>query len=82
MGPAVRPRPRRRELVEPPREGDAGDYASSELITVDMGEPLERAAQLMVEHHLAHLLVMGPGEMPIGVISTLDVAGAIAWGEA
>lgn len=47
-----------------------------------MGEPLERAAQLMVKHRLAHLLVMGPGEMPIGVISTLDVAGAIAWGEA
>jgi CBS domain-containing protein len=67
-------------LASPAGEGEAGDYASSELVTVDMGEPLERAAQLMVEHQLAHLLVMGPGALPIGVVSTLDVAGAIARG--
>lgn len=49
---------------------------------VDRDEPLERAAQLMVEHQLTHLLVTGPAGMPVGVLSTLDVAGAIAWGEA
>lgn len=60
----------------------AGDYASSELVTVDMDERLERAAQIMVEHQLAHLLVMGRDGTPIGVVSTLDIAGALAWGEA
>jgi CBS domain-containing protein len=32
----------------------------------------------MVEHAVAHLIVVG-GERPIGVISTLDIAGAAAW---
>jgi CBS domain-containing protein len=68
-------------LPEGPLEAEAGDYARSELVAVDREEPLERAAQLMVEHQLAHLLVTGPGGLPVGVLSTLDVAGAIAWGE-
>jgi CBS domain-containing protein len=65
-----------------PSDAEAADYASTELVTVDMDEPLERAAQIMVEHQLAHLLVTGSRGMPIGVVSTLDIAGAIAWGEA
>jgi CBS domain-containing protein len=65
-----------------PVDAEARDYASSELVTVDAEEPLARASQLMVEHQLAHLLVTGAGGMPIGVLSTLDVAGALAWGDA
>jgi CBS domain-containing protein len=60
---------------------EAGDVASTEVVTVDMREPLERAVQLMVEHQLSHLLVVS-GTRPVGVISTLDVAGCLAWGEA
>jgi CBS domain-containing protein len=69
-------------LPQLPPDADAGDYASTELLTVDRDERLERAAQIMVEHQLAHLLVVSPLGAPIGVVSTLDVAGAIAWGEA
>jgi CBS domain-containing protein len=69
-------------LPELPPDAEAADYASTELVTVDMDERLDRAAQIMVEHQLSHLLVTGPKGMPIGVVSTLDVAGAIAWGEA
>lgn len=65
-----------------PPDREAGDHASTEVVVVDRDEPLERAAQLMVEHQLTHLLVTGPAGMPVGVLSTLDVAGAIAWGEA
>jgi CBS domain-containing protein len=60
---------------------DAGALASTEIITVDAREPLERAAQLMVEHQLTHLLVIA-GARPIGVVSTLDIAGCLAWGDA
>ena len=60
---------------------EAADLASSELVTVDVGEPLERAAQLMVEHQLTHLMVLD-GAQPVGILSTLDLAGSLAWGEA
>jgi len=62
------------------RELDAGELASSEIITVDASESLERAAQLMVEHALTHLIVVSQAR-PVGVISTLDIAGCMAWGE-
>jgi CBS domain-containing protein len=52
------------------------------VVTVEAREPLERAAQLMVEHQLSHLLVLSAKAQPIGVVSTLDVAGCLAWGEA
>jgi CBS domain-containing protein len=60
---------------------EAADLASSEIVTVEGGEPLQRAAQLMVEHQLTHLIVVAGAE-PVGIISTLDVAGCLAWGEA
>lgn len=60
---------------------DAGALASTELVTVAAGEPLTRAAQLMAEHQLSHLLVVA-GALPVGIVSTLDVAGCLAWGEA
>ena len=61
----------------------AGDLAATELIVVEPQEPLLRAAQLMAEHQLAHLLVVSPKNgSPVGMISTLDIAGCVAWGEA
>jgi CBS domain-containing protein len=60
---------------------DTGALASTEIVTVDIDEPLERAAQLMVEHQVTHLLVVS-GARPVGILSTLDVAGCLAWGEA
>jgi CBS domain-containing protein len=60
---------------------DAGALASTEVVTVDAVEPLQHAAQLMAEHQLTHLLVVS-GARPVGIVSTLDVAGCLAWGEA
>jgi CBS domain-containing protein len=59
---------------------DAGDLASTEIVAVETGEALDHAAQLMVEHQLTHLMVVAGGE-PVGTLSTLDVAGCLAWGE-
>lgn len=61
---------------------DAGALASTEVVTVEASETLERAAQIMVEHQLSHLLVVSRSGPPIGVVSTLDVAGCVGWGEA
>jgi CBS domain-containing protein len=57
----------------------AGECAASEFVTVAPGESLTRAAQLMVEHDVTHLVVADRATgRPLGVLSTLDVADAIA----
>ena len=61
---------------------DAGDVCSTEVVTIAADEPLERAVQLMLEHQLTHLLVLSADALPVGIVSTLDVAGCLAWGEA
>ena len=59
----------------------AGSLARSELVTVAPDTPLAEAARLMVEHETAHLVVVSESlARPVGVISTLDVARALAWG--
>jgi CBS domain-containing protein len=59
----------------------ARTIASTELVTIGADEPLSRAAQLMTEHEVAHLVVVQPASgHPVGVLSTLDLAGVLAWG--
>ena len=61
----------------------AGEVAGTPAVMVAPGDSLERAAQLMRDHETSHLIVVEPRTgQPVGVISTLDVAGALAWGEA
>ncbi len=56
-------------------ERSAGEIAASPVITVPSDETLERAAQLMTEHGSAHLVVVDPATgLPVGVLSTLDLA--------
>jgi CBS domain-containing protein len=65
------------------RDRTAGDVCATDVVTVEPDESLERAAQLMVEHESAHLVVVDRKlDIPVGVLSTLDVAGALAWGQA
>ena len=57
----------------------AGGTARTPLITVHPGEPLRRAAELMHEYHVTHAVVVSSSrELPLGVVSSLDVARAIA----
>ncbi len=59
----------------------AGQLARTEPVSVAPEDSLERAAQLMAEHEVSHLVVIQPhrGE-PVGVLSALDLAGVLAWG--
>lgn len=57
----------------------AGDSAVTPLVTVMSDTPLEQAAQLMAETGSSHLAVLDPAtHRPVGVLSTLDIARAIA----
>ena len=61
----------------------AGEVSRSPAVMVQPSDTLARAAELMREHGTGHLVVISPAEgRPIGVVSTLAVAGALAWGEA
>jgi CBS domain-containing protein len=60
----------------------AGQIAATEFVTVAPDAPLKEAAHLMREHEVAHLIVTSAAGSPVGVLSTLDVAGTFAWGEA
>lgn len=53
----------------------AGDAAATPLVFVAPGDTLTRAAQLMTEHSVSHLVVVDPlAGTPVGVVSTLDLA--------
>ena len=53
----------------------AGATAATPVVLVSPEESVERAAQLMTEHGVAHLVVADRHTLrPVGVISTLDIA--------
>jgi CBS domain-containing protein len=60
-------------------EQTAGGSAATPVVLVGPDETLERAAQLLVEHSISHLVVVDPaGALPVGVLSTLDLAARLA----
>ena len=60
----------------------AAEIARSEVVTVTGGDTLEHAAHLMDKHDTSHLVVVHPEtKHPVGVLSTLDLASVLAWGE-
>ena len=59
----------------------AGDVAASDLPTVAVDDPLDRAGKLMVEREVSHALVVDPRSgRPVGILSTLDLVGVLAVG--
>jgi CBS domain-containing protein len=60
----------------------AGSLAQQPLVSVTPSTPLLEAADLMLTHGVSHLVVVEPeSQRPIGIVSTLDVVGVLAWGE-
>lgn len=60
-------------------EQTAGGSAGTPVLMIAPEETLERAAQVMTEHAAGHLVVVDPATVrPVGVISTLDIAAALA----
>jgi CBS domain-containing protein len=62
-------------------QATAGALAGSAAVFIGPAESLKRAAELMSERGVSHLIVsMSPSSRPIGIISTLDLAVVLAWG--
>jgi CBS domain-containing protein len=63
------------------RDRLAGSCAVDDPLMVKPSDRLADAVALMRERDLTHLVVGDPGSgHPIGILSTLDVAGIVAWG--
>ena len=63
-------------------EKTAGALAQESVYSVTPATPLREAGQLMLTHGTSHLVVIeAESERPIGILSTLDIAGVLAWGE-
>jgi CBS domain-containing protein len=73
------------DLMRAARDGieglTAGEIAATEPVTVEPSLALTEAMRLMDERDSTHLIVADRGR-PIGMLSTLDVAGVLAWGRA
>ena len=57
----------------------ARELGATEALTVAPECPLPEAVRLMDEHRVRHVVVVD-GRRPVGMLSALDVAGALAWG--
>ena len=76
-----------RDLLESGIEGSSDTTAKTlarhAIINVAPATPLRQAGKLMLAHGASHLVVADPvTQTPLGILSTLDVAGVLAWGEA
>jgi CBS domain-containing protein len=57
----------------------AGGMAATPVVLVAPDDTVEHAAQLMTENAISHLVVVEPADgRPVGILSTLDVARALA----
>lgn len=57
----------------------AGETAVTPLVSVGADRSIAEAGSLMAQYGIAHLAVTEPGSRnPIGVVSTLDIARAVA----
>lgn len=59
----------------------AGNAADRDVPVAEPHWPLAQAAKLMTDHGVSHVVVVDSERRPIGMLSTLDLAGVIAWGE-
>lgn len=61
---------------------NAGELARQPIIKLETTAPLRQAAELMVSHAASHLVAVNPQtKRPVGILSTLDIAGILGWGE-
>ena len=59
----------------------AGEIAAQTILEARAGEPLSEAARRMAGNNATHAVVVDERSgRPVGVLSTLDVAGILGWG--
>jgi CBS domain-containing protein len=60
----------------------AEDLALRSVVTVETSTALREAAELMLTNATSHVVAVSPQtQHPVGILSTLDIAGMLAWGQ-
>jgi CBS domain-containing protein len=59
------------------QELPVSEIAAGEVVAVEADDTLDMVARRMTEHEVAHVVVVAQGR-PVGIISTLDLAAALA----
>jgi CBS domain-containing protein len=60
----------------------AAELALQPVVTVRTTDHLRDAAELMLAKSTSHVVAVNPKtEAAVGILSTLDIAGVLAWGE-
>jgi CBS domain-containing protein len=60
----------------------AAELARQPIIKLETTAPLRAAAELMVKESASHVVAVNPQtKRPVGILSTLDIAGILGWGE-
>lgn len=61
----------------------AGALALEPIVSVEPATRLSDAGELMLKHGVSHVVVVDPAtQRPTGILSTMDLIGVLAWGEA
>ena len=61
----------------------AGEVATPAMLEIHPGDSLSDVADRMIAAGTSHAIVEEPSSgRPVGVVSTLDIAGILAWGRA
>ncbi|HUJ33652.1 MAG TPA: CBS domain-containing protein [Solirubrobacteraceae bacterium] len=68
--------------LRPDAPETAVELAVKPVIKIETTAALRDAAQLMLDKGASHVVAVNPAsERPVGILSTLDIAGVIGWGE-
>ena len=68
--------------IRPGAVGTAAELAQRPFVMVDTTTVLRDAAELMLKNGISHVVAVNPAtKRPTGILSTLDIAGVLAWGE-
>jgi CBS domain-containing protein len=68
--------------MRPDAPDTAAELVRQPVIKVETTTALRDAAELMLTKDTSHVVAVNPDTgRPVGVLSTLDIAGVLAWGE-
>jgi CBS domain-containing protein len=68
--------------IRPDAPDTAAALARQSVVRVETTAPLRQAAELMMTKGTGHVVAVNPQTgYPVGILSTLDIAGVLAWGE-
>jgi CBS domain-containing protein len=68
-------------LARSAQDAVVADLAGTEAVCVDPDDPLDLVAGQLISHGVSHAVVGTAGEMPFGIVSTMDLMEIIAAGD-